>query len=281
MIKKLLEFHAKLISQFMSQYFEKLDIRLSNILDKLIVLDKRIKNLEETKINKTSIDEVKHKLWDKLHELQYNDPRRPEYLFYEVCKVAQKSTINYIYSNMKNSICITNYEEFLQYCIANANLYGDIFEFGVYSGYSINKLAEYSKESQVYGFDSFEGLPEDWKGYHKFDFNRNGELPSVHPNVKLIKGWFNESLPSFLRHYDNKTISLLHIDCDLYSSTKDIFINIRPFFKKDLIIIFDEYFNYPNYEEHEFRAFKELVQELQLEYEYLAYCGERVAIKIK
>jgi hypothetical protein len=34
------------------------------------------------------------------------------------------------------------------------------FEFGVHSGSTINTLSSFCEK--IYGFDSFEGLPEDW-----------------------------------------------------------------------------------------------------------------------
>ncbi|MDD2267526.1 TylF/MycF/NovP-related O-methyltransferase [Sulfuricurvum sp.] len=217
---------------------------------------------------------------NQLNEIKYNDPRRPEYLFYKVCEVAQKKTIDYIYENMKNAICIVDYDEFLSYCVSKSRSNGDIFEFGVFSGYSINKFACLSVSSNIYGFDSFEGLPEEWQGYHFFDFNRNGKLPNVQSNVTLIKGWFSDTLPVFLKVYKGEGIKLLHIDCDLYSSTKDVFNELAKYITKDMIIIFDEYFNYPNFENHELKAFHEFVQKQRINYEYIAYCGERVAVKI-
>ena len=61
------------------------------------------------------------------------------------------------------------------------------------------------KYYKLYGFDSFKGLPEkqrDW--YDKGSFNRNGNLPKVNSNVKLIKGWFNETLMKFIQNCNKK-----------------------------------------------------------------------------
>ena len=67
-------------------------------------------------------------------------------------------------------------------------------EFGVASGNTINYISKFTNE-KVYGFDSFEGLPEKWRdGFDKGAFNRGGYLPKVNDNVELIKGWFNETL---------------------------------------------------------------------------------------
>ena len=95
-------------------------------------------------------------------------------------------------------------------------------EFGVASGKSINYISRFTND-KVYGFDSFEGLPEKWRdGFEKGAFNRNGYLPHVNSNVELIKGWFNETLVNFIQT-QNKKVSFIHMDADLYSSTKYIF----------------------------------------------------------
>jgi len=63
---------------------------------------------------------------------------------------------------------------------------------------SINRIATYYPKTPIFGFDSFEGLPEDWSGpWIKGSFDMNGNLPRVHPNVQLIKGWFDDTIPEF------------------------------------------------------------------------------------
>jgi hypothetical protein len=99
-------------------------------------------------------------------------------------------------------------------------------ELGVYNGVTISCLATARPELEFHGFDSFEGLPEDWdmgqKSVKKEAFDRKGELPEVPENVKLYKGWFNETLPNFIKPSlteKSTPISFLHVDCDIYSST--------------------------------------------------------------
>jgi hypothetical protein len=149
---------------------------------------------------------------------------------------------------------------------------GLILEFGVWSGASINTIADYVGQSrQVHGFDSFEGLPEDWfGGYTKGLFHTQGKLPEVRSNVQLHVGWFDKTLPDFVaKHRDN--IAFLHVDCDLYSSTKTIFDLLGDRLVPGSVILFDEYFNYPSWRDHEHRAFQELVQERSLKYRWIAY----------
>jgi hypothetical protein len=164
-------------------------------------------------------------------------------------------------------------------------------EFGVFTGRTINLISSYTLED-VYGFDSFEGLPEFWRdGFDKGEFNLEGVLPEVNNNVKLIKGWFNDTLPLFLKNIKNSNITLLHIDCDLYSSTKYVLDTCLPYIKPGCFIIFDELVNYDGWDgdNGEFRALKEWVEENNKTIEWVGMNGsignhggehERVAIKI-
>jgi len=134
----------------------------------------------------------------------------------------------------------------------------------------------------IYGFDSFEGLPETWRdGFEKQAFNLNDNLPQVNENVRLIKGWFNETLPEFIKEHP-EPCAFIHVDCDLYSSTKTIFDSLKNQIVSGMVIAFDEYFNYPGWQEGEYKAFMEFVEEKHLEFEYIARTEhEQVAVKIK
>ena len=164
-------------------------------------------------------------------------------------------------------------------------------EFGVASGNTINYISNFTDE-KVYGFDSFEGLPEKWRdGFEKGAFSRDGELPHVNDNVELVKGWFNETLPNFIQNH-NKKVSFIHMDADLYSSTKCIFDNLKDFLDNDCIIVFDELINYPGFDgdNGELRAFSEFITENKVDYEWIGFNGnpseypdngEQVALLIK
>ena len=153
-----------------------------------------------------------------------------------------------------------------------------ILEFGVASGRTINLISNYT-DNVVYGFDSFEGLPEDWnnrlpKGFFKCD------MPKVNKNVVLIKGLFNDTLPFFKsRMLFNKPIDILHIDCDLYSSTKTIFNSLKDNIGKNTVIVFDELYDYEGFEDHEIKAFYEFVNEFKHEFEVIYVSPNRVGVK--
>ena len=142
---------------------------------------------------------------------------------------------------------------------------GLFIEFGVASGRTISEIAKLSKAG-VFGFDSFEGLPEDWHtGLPKGTFA--GAIPNVPANVSLIKGLFSETLPRFLREH-SEPVAFLHVDCDLYASAKCIFDLLNERIGSGCVIVFDEYFNYPGWQDHEHRAFTEFVSRRQLAFRY-------------
>jgi hypothetical protein len=147
---------------------------------------------------------------------------------------------------------------------------GITLELGVYRGNTITRIANAMKHDTIYGFDSFEGLPESWQrpdmAFDKGAFSLQSRLPPVPKNVELIKGWFDQTLPAFAKEHEQRQskIKLLHIDCDIYTSTKRAFDTLGYMFQPDMIIVFDELLNYPTYEQHEIKAFYEFLQQSKL-----------------
>jgi hypothetical protein len=170
----------------------------------------------------------------------------------------------------------------LDYCIKNAKIDGLWMEFGVYKGKSISKIAKQTK-AEVFGFDSFEGFPTDWILSHKKgDFSLDGRMPENLPsNVKLIKGLFAETIPYFLEEHI-EFVAFLHIDCDLYMSAKQVLTLLRSRIKSGTIILFDEFFNFPQWQEHEYKAFMEFIGETGFSYEFIGYASayNSVAVRI-
>ena len=163
---------------------------------------------------------------------------------------------------------------------ANSLQNGLILEFGVRHGSSIRQLASFTSKP-IYGFDSFEGLPEDWHQESKEVYSTKGKIPKVPTHVTLIPGWFEETLPLFLEKHE-ENVALINIDCDIYSSTKTVLDLLSPRIKKGTIIIFDEYIGNLHWEEDEHKAFVESVSKYQWKYEYLFYSAytKQVVVKI-
>ena len=157
---------------------------------------------------------------------------------------------------------------------------GLILEFGVASARTTNFLAELT-EATVYGFDTFNGLPEDWRpGFGRGSFAMDA-LPEVRSNVELVVGLFDRTLPAFCDAHPGP-VAFVHIDCDLYSSTQTVFGCLRSRIQSGTVIVFDEYFNYPGWERHEFKAFREFIASAGLAYRYIGIVPshQQVAVRI-
>lgn len=195
--------------------------------------------------------------------------------------LSSRLTAEYIEDKMMSAKPFQKWSDMMDAALKAITIEGLFVEAGVFSGSSINYIAKRIR-SQIHGFDSFEGLPEDWGSkYRKGHFTRGAKLPSVLANVTLHKGWFEQTVPAFVKDHP-EPIAFLHLDCDLYSSTKVVLNSFGSQIRQGTIIVFDEYFNYAGWRFHEFKAFQEFVASNGLSYEYLAYNsrGCQVCVKI-
>lgn len=165
--------------------------------------------------------------------------------------------------------------------LEKARLEGLVLEFGVFNGKSIRQIAALV-DCTVHGFDSFEGLPEDWGGEGKGSYSAFGQLPEVPDNVRLHRGWFENSIPEF-RKNEKGAIRFINIDCDLYSSTKTIFDLLGSQIVSGTVLLFDEFIGYPTWQEDEFKAFHDAVKQYGWNYEVLgfSFLTKQVALIIK
>lgn len=174
---------------------------------------------------------------------------------------------------------------------------GDILEFGVAGGRGLSMLAywhhqvlsywgyteEEATQRQFIGFDSFLGLPELSEAHPRmsagvFSHNENPQHPLIMENSPhtpevvhelfqrlgyrkplIIEGFFNETLNAAIPEHTTKA-ALVHIDCDLYESTKEALFAVEPILEDGAIIAFDDWFCYRgNSEKGEARAFAEFL----------------------
>lgn len=204
-----------------------------------------------------------------LHSFYVND------LWLDLRLHAKKEAVQYIIENMPEAMVVRDRYDLLDFALARAPAEGLILEFGVEKGLSLRHLAA-STSRLVHGFDSFEGLPGDWNGTReaKGAFSRRGKLPQTAPNARLHVGWFDATLPKFLAE-NPEPCALIHIDCDIYESTRSVFRLLRERISRGTVVVFDEYFNYPGWRGHEFKAFGEFIAKTNFSYSYLAYSGEK------
>ena len=194
-------------------------------------------------------------------------------------RLATADTADFVNKRMGSTKFFVNRFELLDHALQQVTVKGLYCEFGVWKGESINYIAGRVKD-KIHGFDSFEGLPEDWITAREKGTFAVEKLPLVPANVELHKGWFSKSLPGFSQAHPGP-LAFAHLDADLYSSTRDVFQALRDRIVPVTIVVFDEYFNYPGWRDGEFKALEEFASETAA-FEYLGYVnsGQQVAIKI-
>jgi hypothetical protein len=175
-------------------------------------------------------------------------------------------------------------ESLFEYVITQEGLDAnvDYLEFGVSKGGSFRWWIDRLKDpgARFYGFDTFNGLPEDW-GYFKAGDMSNGDKPPEIDDARhqFYQGLFQQTLIPFLAEYPNDQRKIIHLDADLYSSTLYLLTLMTPYLKSGDVIFFDE-FNVPL---HEFKAFSEWSKSFYIDYEILGTVNNfyQLALKIK
>lgn len=192
---------------------------------------------------------------------------------------AKKSTLEYIKANMVDAPYFEKHPELVRYALSCVDKSGLNLEFGVGRGKSMRWIAA-TVEGKVHGFDSFEGIQEHWNGNPIGSFAQK-RMPKVPDNVEFHVGYFDATLPGFLEKHA-EPVAFLHVDCDLYSSTVTIFEALGSRLQPGAIVLFDEYYNFHRWQQHEFRAFQEFVARERVKYEYIAFSvtGQQVAVRI-
>ena len=149
---------------------------------------------------------------------------------------------------------------------ADAATTGYIVECGVGLGWSLRWITNLAAPNQkIFGFDSFDGLPEDWimsddltvpSGYFKCN-------PPNIDGVEYRVGLFEDTLPIWKQDHPGR-IAFLHVDADLYSSCVTVLSELNDQIVPGTVIVFDEMFEtikYKNWEQGEYKAFNEWKEE--------------------
>jgi hypothetical protein len=206
------------------------------------------------------LDRARHELLGRSHDTFNID--------HVMAFAASLDTAAYVADHAANAARFGHTHDLLRAGLDRAPREGLVLEFGVASGGTLRVIADHWQKP-VFGFDSFEGLPEEWRpGFPAGMFAQNP--PNIPENASLVRGWFNQSLPDFARTHPGD-IAFLHIDCDLYSSTRTIFEIIGHRVKPGTVIVFDEYWNYPGWRIHEFKAFQEFLAWSKLNYSFFGF----------
>ena len=140
------------------------------------------------------------------------------------------------------------------------------YEFGVWMGDSFKYLVP--SFASGFGFDSFQGLPEDWGVVPRGTYSSRGRVPDIE-SAEFIVGEFASTLPQF---FDSKRpmAGLINFDADLYSSTITALSNARPVIDHKTTLVFDEFIVNNNWEQDEFKALNEFCEANGFKYEVVA-----------
>jgi hypothetical protein len=183
----------------------------------------------------------------------------------------------YVYSIARNTLfrdARRPYFEAIFENISLAKLEGDYLEFGVFRGTSFimaSKLAQtYNMPAmRLFAFDSFEGLPNsEGKAFTKSEFSCSEVLfrkiiekaGMDLSKVVIVKGFYSNSLDEDTKRKYNIKAAIVHIDCDLYSSTKEVLNFIENIVTHGTILIFDDWDSFKDEDVEnmgERKAFKE------------------------
>ena len=191
---------------------------------------------------------------------------------------ARRETLDFITDVMPDALAFDTPRELMRHALSRVTIDGLYAEFGVNNGGTITYIARQKPKHTIHGFDSFEGLPEDWSGNAMAAgyFSRKGRLPKVPANVMLHPGWFDVTASKFANENPG-SLAFLHVDCDLYSSTVAVFEALGDRIVPGTVIMFDEYFNYPNWKGHEHKAFTEFQGNSGKRFKYIGYSIQQVA----
>lgn len=128
-----------------------------------------------------------------------------------------------------------------------AKVPGDIAEVGVYKGGSARLICEVKGKRKLHLFDTFEGLPgnctpwdgEFGSGGFAASFEQVSGYLSRFPEVHFYKGFF----PQTASGLEELRFSFVHLDVDLYQSTKDSLEWFYPRLNRGGVLVSHDYVN--------------------------------------
>lgn len=209
-------------------------------------------------------------------ELEFRDRRD---IWYAEDQLVTMETAEFVMQHMPKAPVFWDQFETLRFALDEVKLPGMALEFGVATGTTLTIIADVLEDRLVAGFDVFSGLPETWRT--GFPAGQFAQEPPTIPGATIVVGLFEDTLPAFLAEHDDP-IAFLHVDADLYASTKTVLDLVGDRLQPGAVVLFDEFFNYPNWQQHEYRAFTEFIARTGRTFSFLGYTGnnEQVAVRL-
>jgi hypothetical protein len=231
---------------------------------------------------RTALTEARRGLRDEINQaVRQFEIRARRDMVYAAEREAAVESARFVREHMPAAAQFGHPHETLDFALTQAPDTGGLaLEFGVYEGTTLKAIAAAREGRNVYGFDSFEGLPEHWRNGFPAGTFAVPRPPEV-PGAELVVGWFDDTLGPFLAEHPEH-VDFLHVDCDLYASTRTVLNLVGPRLRPGSIVVFDEFFNFPGWQRHEYRAWCEYVERTGLGFDYLAYTydNEQVVLRV-
>ena len=152
------------------------------------------------------------------------------------------------------------------------------YEYGVWRGEAFQYLINVFKKG--YGFDTFEGIPEDWHDEPAGKYSSDGFIPQI-KGGEFIVGKFDDTLPTFFSE-PRPMASVINFDADLYASTICALNHSKPVIDQYTILIFDEFIMNKHWEQDEYKALNEFCLQNSYTFEVIAisFMTKQVAVRL-
>jgi len=148
---------------------------------------------------------------------------------------------------------------------------GDLAEFGVFDGAITRFMRPRFPNRRYHAFDSFRGVPEAMSlAVHQYSFDLDGKIPDLPPNTTIHAGWFEDTIPMWRERFGG-SIAWAYIDCDLYESVCTVLEGLSDRIKPGTILSYDDWYNFPNWKQHSYRATQEWTKRTGIKLRPLAF----------
>jgi hypothetical protein len=196
---------------------------------------------------------------------------------------AERSTAEFVERSMKHALRFDNRWALLDFALRESPPYGDLLEFGVFKGSSLRFIAAaVDSRARVFGFDSFLGLPETWRqggAVTPRESFRLKRVPKPPKGTVLLVGWFEDTIPKFVLDVNPSPV-FLHVDSDLYTSARTILTLMGHLIRPGAVIVFDEFFGFPGWEEGEAKALWEAADRFGWKLRYLGFFRDKIVVLV-
>lgn len=241
-------------------------------------IDRRVDEvLSELRETRAELRQTRDELAEAIRMLEIRHRRD---LFYAGEVRAVRETELFVAANLIGVRTFPNPAATLRFACELVSLDGPVLEFGVAGGDSLRLLVECLPTHRLFGFDVFTGLPEHWRPGFRAGMFAQDAVPDI-PGATLVPGLFEDTLPAFVAEHSSP-IALLHLDADLYSSTVTVLEQLGSLLVPGSVVVLDEYFNFPGWQDGEFRAWHEFVERTGIAYRYEGYTfdNEQVVLTV-